>query len=352
MVRSILPVPLLALAALTMTGGAALASQPRKPVRVVPAPMSPLPPALIDDTLAIEGDDIAARKAYTRMTVEVLVNGQGPYRFVVDSGADSTVVGTRVARALKLPLGTPATLNGMTASARVDRVLIDELSLGSGIVRNLEAPVLREIDLGGDGMLGIDALVGQRLMMDFEKKLIKVEDASLPPPRMDGEIIVTARRRRGQLILTEVKAAGLALEAVVDTGSEITIGNLALRDKLIRNNRKKFETVAVTGVTGVTVDLEMAIIRELKLGSVTLQNVPMAFADVPPFAVFRLDRQPALLLGTDVLDTFRRISLDFKSRKVRFQLRKCGPTGVTLRTATVGIVTRLSTGNNEAVCKR
>ena len=101
-------------------------------------------------------------------------------------------------------------------------------------ISNLELPALREQDLGGEGMIGIDALVEQRLMMDFEKRVIKAEDARQPAKLLDGEIVVTARRRRGQLILTQVKAAGLPIEAVIDTGSEISIGNLALRDKLIR----------------------------------------------------------------------------------------------------------------------
>ncbi|HLL30679.1 MAG TPA: aspartyl protease family protein, partial [Allosphingosinicella sp.] len=132
-----------------------------------------------------------------------------------------------------------------------------------------------------------------------------------------------ARLRRGQLILTQVRAGGLALEAVVDTGSQITIGNSALRDKLVRRRPVRFETVTATGVTGTTVRLQLARIAELRLGSVLLRNVPMAFADVPPFEVFGLADKPALLLGTDLLETFRRISLDFRARKVRFQLRRC-----------------------------
>ena len=128
-----------------------------------------------------------------------------------------------------------------TDSARVDRVLVDELKLGQSIIRNLEIPALSEQDLGGEGMIGIDALVEQRLMLDFEKRVIKAEDARQPAQLMDGVIVVTARRRRGQLILTQVTAAGLPVEAVIDTGTEITIGNLALRDKLIRGNRKKFD---------------------------------------------------------------------------------------------------------------
>lgn len=323
----------------------------RKPVPVPPAPMPALPPAVIDNQLAIGGDDVSARKVRTRMTVEVRVNGRGPYQFVVDSGADTSVVGLGIARELQLPLGTPATLNAMTASARVDRVLVDELEVGPSTIRDLQVPALAERDLGGDGMIGIDALVRQRLMMDFEARTIKVEDAQRSLPRLPGEIVITARRQRGQLILTEVRAAGLPLEAVVDTGSEITIGNLALRDKLIRGNKDKFVPLEVTGVTGATIKVQLARIGELRLGSVTLRDVPIAFADLPPFKVFGLDQQPSLLLGTDLLNTFRRVSLDFRSRKVRFQLRRCKSTGVRINTSQTAYFTRLST-DNEEVCRR
>lgn len=324
-----------------------------KPVRVEPAPMPKLPPAVIDDALAIEGHDIEARKVRSRMTVNVQVNQSGPYRFVVDSGADSSVIGTQIARTLQLPAGRPATLNGMTGSSIVPRVLVDTLGLGPAQISDLELPVLHEADLGGEGMLGIDALGGQRLMLDFEKRTIVVQDASKPAPRMDGEIVVTARRKRGQLILTQAKANGRQVEAVIDTGSEITIGNKALRDYLIRRH-VKMETVGITGVTGVTMDLEIAPITEIRLGSVILRNVPIAFADVPPFEVFGLANEPALLLGTDLMEVFRRVSLDFKDRKVRFQLRRCKTSGFIVNTSSVNAgMSRLGVekGTTEA-CRR
>jgi len=322
-----------------------------KPIPVPPTRGLPLPPAVIDNQLAIGGEDINAKKIETRLTIEVFVNGRGPYRFLVDSGADSSVVGLRIARDLQLPLTTPVTLNSMTASALVQRVKVAELALGSSRILDLELPVLRETDLGGDGMLGIDMLVQQRLMMDFEKRVIKVEDARIPARMLDGEIVVTARRRRGQLILTEVTAAGRPVEAVVDTGSQITIGNLLLRDQLIRRNRDKFVDLEVIGVTGASMKIQLARIAELRLGKVTLRDVPMAFADVPPFHVFGLDKEPALLLGTDLLDTFRRISLDFRARKVRFQLRKCGTTGIVISTDS-SAMTRISSTPDGEVCRR
>src|SRR3954451_10820497 len=321
--------PLLAwaLAWSLIAGGTGAGAEPPKIGKPRPAPpsggaMAPLPPAVIDDTLAIGGDDVKAREEETRLSVDVRVNGRGPYSFIVDSGADTSAVGLRIARDLELPLGTPVVLNNMTDRNIVDRVKVAELSVGPSATRDLQLPALREQDLGGAGMIGIDALRRQRLMLDFEKRLIKVEDASKPVKILPGDIVVTARLQRGQLILTEVKVGGLSLDAVVDTGSEITIGNTALRDKLIRRHAK-LEKVSVIGVTGKALDMQIGHIAELRLGSVTLTDVPMAFADVPPFEVFGLSDRPALLLGTDLLENFRRISLDFRARKVRFQLRRC-----------------------------
>lgn len=312
--------------------------------------MPSLPPAELDDTLAIGGTEIDGKKIASRMTVNVHVNGTGPYRFVVDSGADTSVIGQRIANGLRLPMGRRVILNSITDSQIVDRVLVDELQLGPTKVVDLEVPVLRDRDLGAEGMLGLDALVEQRLMLDFEKRLITVDDGRTPLPRYDDMIVVTARLRKGQLILTQVTAGRQRLEAVVDTGSEITIGNTALRDKLLRRNPGLFTEIEVTGVTGTTAKLQIARIDRLKIGSVVLQDVPIAFADVPPFEVFGLADRPSLLLGTDVMENFRKVSLDFHKRKVRFQLRRCEATGLLLRTSTRH-ATRLST-DTPAACAR
>lgn len=320
-----------------------------------PQPMEPaarmpdLPPAVIDDALAIGGEDIEGRKLRSRMTVNVEVNGRGPYRFVVDSGADTSVVGQRLADALKLPPGSRVLLNGITDSSYVDRVHVDQLQVGPTSVYNLELPVLRELHLGAEGMIGLDALVEQRLLLDFEKRTISVDDADTASARLDGEIVVTARLKRGQLILTQVKAGKTQVDAVVDTGSEISIGNSKLRDELFKRYPEKFETIEIAGVTGVVSKLQLVRIPLLRLGPVRLENVPIAFADIPPFEVFGIADKPSLLLGTDLMENFRRISLDFRARKVRFQLRKCGSSAMRVSTSTG--FSRLSS-ENEAVCAR
>jgi predicted aspartyl protease len=343
---------LMAPAAAAATGAAAppAISKPR-PAPNTPPDVPPLPPAQFDPSLAIGGTDVKARKVETRLSVEVNINGHGPYRFIVDSGADSSAVGLSIAKQLELPLGTPAILNGTTARNLVDRVKVDSLVLGPTTIRDLQLPALREVDMGGEGMIGIDALVQQRLMMDFDKRVIKVEDARIPIKIMPGDIVIRARRQRGQLILAEVRASDQQLDAIIDTGTEVTVGNLRLRDKLLRKNRTAVRTLEVIGVTGETMKVQLAVIDELQLGPILLRDVPIAFADLPPFKLFGLADQPALLLGTDILENFRRVSLDFRARKIRFQLRRCSTEGVIISTDPDNF-SRLSAPNGTEGCSK
>ena len=261
---------ILALALAASAGSAAGAqaphiSKPRPAPRNTPN-MPSLPPAVIDNTLAIGGNDIKARQVETRMTVEVMVNGRGPYRFLVDSGADTSVVGLRLAQDLQLPLGTPVMLNGMTARNIVDRVKVGELSLGQTTISNLEVPALKEQDLGGDGMLGIDALVKQRLMIDFETLLIKVEDAA----RCRSTV---CRRRDRDHRAAPARPADPDRSArrrpAARSGDRHRVGNHDRQSRAAR--QAACATIATssgpsptTGVTGKTVDLEMAVIGELQ----------------------------------------------------------------------------------------
>ena len=114
----------------------------------------------------------------------------------------------------------------------------------------------------------------------------------------------------------------MKLDAVIDTGSEFTIGNSHLRDRLLRRGQR-FEPVKAIGVTGKEVVLQLARIPHLEIGRLRVSNLVVAFADLPPFEVFGLSDEPALLLGTDLLKAFRRVSLDFHARKIRFQPRIC-----------------------------
>jgi predicted aspartyl protease len=256
------------------------------------------------------------------MQVGVMVDGKGPFRFFVDSGADRSVIGFALAERLGLPAGPDVLLHSTGSAQKTHTVHIDTLQVGTSRIHDIAAPALPERFLGGDGMLGIDALIDQRLTIDFDKKNVVVQDTHARDTAAGpDEVVIVARRRKGQLILTQAYAARTRIAAVIDTGTEITVGNSALRAKLMRSNRAPVMTTTLISVTGDEVPADLLPVPEIRIGDLTLHNVLIAFSDMPPFKLFGLENEPAILLGSDILSSFRKVSLDFRRRKVRFTLR-------------------------------
>jgi predicted aspartyl protease len=286
-----------------------------------------IPPAEIDDNLNVEGDPMEAERRRSRLFIQAYVNDAGPYRFLVDSGADRSVVSTDMAAALGLPEAGQVMLQSMAGRSLVNTVRVDSLRMGESVARNLRVPALPAASIGADGLLGIDALATQRILLDYQRRRVTVQssDSAAKLDRLGGpnEIVVTARRRGGQLIITKVRADGLPLYAVIDSGSEVTLGNMLLAERLYRRRQLTDpQEIVMTSVTGETLTAQMGILPELRIGNLVLRGLPIAFADAGPFRLFGLDRRPALLLGADVLKVFRRVALDFGRRRVRFTLAR------------------------------
>lgn len=274
----------------------------------------PTPPA---ETLTTAPDFAA------RMTVEVMVNGEGPFPFVVDTGADRSGVSDTLARRLALPAGPTALLHDITGTSRVETARVARLGVGAREITNITAPVLLERYLGAMGLLGIDAVADQRVVIDFKADKMTVTPSAAPqePEEEEGAIVVKAKRRFGQLILVDASVGKDKVYVIVDTGAQNSIANSALRRRLLRARTPGSETTLVS-VTGGTALAEMSVIPEMRIGGLTVRGLPVAYSDVHTFRQFGIDRKPAMLLGMDMLRSFERISLDFPQKKVRFLLKE------------------------------
>ena len=289
----------------------------------MPAVVPLIPTATVDNSLEISGEEIDAEQKRNRLFIDVRINDAGPFRFLVDSGADRSVIGTGLAQRLQLPAGDIVRVQGMAGAATVGTVTIDRLLLGKSEIGPIRAPTFSERDLGAQGLIGIDALAEQRLLLDFDARTITVQDSRTAPVNEAGEIVVTARWKKGQWIITPASIGDQRISAVIDTGAEITVGNMALRRRLLgKRPPREGQMITLVSVTGQTLRAEAVMLPRIRIGGVFLDNVVVAFADAPPFALFGLDSQPALFLGSDLLKSFRRVSLDFRNRKVRFALRR------------------------------
>jgi predicted aspartyl protease len=254
-----------------------------------------------------------------RMTVPVSISGQGPFRFVVDTGAERTVISREVARELDLDPGATARVHSITEVSDIATVVIPRLVVGGRQVDGIEAPALEQRHLGAQGMLGVDSLQSQRVSFDFARRQMTVTPSKKREERWPSDtIVVKARSRFGHLILVDAAVDGQKVWVILDTGSEATIGNMALRRRLEQRSRiRDPRPVELVSITGGRSPAERATVKRIRVGGIDIFDFPVAFADAHPFRQLDLMDRPALLLGMDALRLFERVSVDFANRKVR-----------------------------------
>lgn len=271
-----------------------------------------------------KGIDIAV-DAGNRVTLPVMVNDKGPYSFFVDTGAQQTILSTELAEALALTAAGPVRIESMAGRYALETVTVAHIRFGGQVLRGLRTPVIRRQALGGVGLLGLDGLQGKRLSMDFRANRIEVrndaEPIERPPTDSDNVIVVRARRKTGQMILVDCEAGERPVQVILDTGAQLSIGNMALLRKL-RVDKLAGPPLPITliSVTGQAVAAQIAVVKMLRIGGTTIAGVPVAFLDAAPFSTLGLANRPAMLLGMQVLRLFDRIAIDFGRRRVDFLL--------------------------------
>jgi predicted aspartyl protease len=276
------------------------------------APTAPAgqPPGMVVNAAADESD---------RMTVPVKLNGFGPFPFVVDTGSNRSVVSDVLANQLNLPMSEVLRVHSATGVVSTGSVHVDTLSVGRRHISNVTAPVLTANNLGALGMLGIDAVADQRIVMDFRRRQmtlttgVRSEDSA-------GVIVVRARSKYGQLLLVDSWVEGIPLYVIIDTGGEMTIGNLTMRRMLAQRRSGYPEPIKVTSVTGETITADLSFLPKVRLGNIGMNNLQIAYADMYAFEQFGLQDKPSMLLGMSTLRLFERVSIDFPAREVRFNL--------------------------------
>jgi predicted aspartyl protease len=314
--------PLLALAA-----GAAVTPFLQGAAPQQPAPVATTPPAAPGDSDLLGFNDLASR-----MTVPVSIGTSGPYQFVIDTGAERTVVSRQLADTLKLAAGRRVRVTTMAGASEVGTFMLPELRVSRVAPDPIEAPSMDAINLGAPGMLGIDALKGHSVSIDFDKNLMEVRPSTRKGMNIGpDDIVIKAKNLYGQLIVTDARYRGRRISVVIDTGSPITIGNLALLRRV--KTEKSLGTIALLAVTGQYLSADYRVIDSLDIAGIGFHSVPIAFADALPFARFGLTDTPALMLGMDSLKLFRKVQIDFANREVRFTLPRSvvAPSPINLR---------------------
>jgi hypothetical protein len=257
-----------------------------------------------------------------RIVAPVMIDGSGPYPFIVDTGASYSSISPALVTTLKLSASEQAALevNGITGSAREPSTLVQTLAAGDLRLTNVRFPVVwAPLMAGADGILGVAGLTHDCIIVDFEWNRVSISRCSrLSVPVEAREI--PAFRLQGGLIAISAHIGRLELPAVIDTGSAHTLGNLPLREALYASAQS--DPAASTKVYGATPqiadgDLEPA--PSIRLGSLAISGGTIVYGDFHIFHVWGLTQRPAVIIGMDVLGTVARLGIDFGRPEIYLQ---------------------------------
>lgn len=290
---------------------------------------NPTPPSG-QDSASGETPSLAARTdSASHLTVPVLINGKGPFNFVVDTGAERSVIADSLAETLGLPQAHNVTVQGIINLVTVTSVHADVVSFGPFVRKNLLLPVLPRATLAADGFLGLDVIDGSRVTFDFKGHAVRIDQPRyyMAPDNPATTTRLNAEGRAGRLQIVDCVVDNVSCAAFIDTGAEVSVGNTALLERLKAQRKVAFDdrSIMLTGVTGGEMLGQVVPVSRIRLQDLSFTDGVLAIADVPDFDAWKLHTQPAVLIGMNYLRQFTSVSVDYRAKEIRFELSQVPP---------------------------
>jgi predicted aspartyl protease len=306
----------MAVVAMAVLAVASTALSAQQMPAAAPPPATPPPAVPLDEVkvMAPEPRYVAPtlRDRIGRIWAPVTIDGKGPLRLVLDTGASrSALTPTALAKLGMQPdLDRTVLLRGTTGSARVPTVRVGEVEIGDMLAERQTMVVVDDAFGGADGVLATTALrdrieiarsSGQRAPAGFTTLPMKLLDRHVP--------------------WVDATVGGVRVKAVIDTGAERTIGNLALRDALLAKRREVDpQDEGVIGVTGDIQDGRSVAAPPIQLDRIMVRRARVNFVDLHIFGRWRLRDEPAMLLGMDVIGVLDTVIIDYRRRELQLKL--------------------------------
>ena len=258
-----------------------------------------------------------------RIWAPVFINGKGPYRLVLDTGATRSAVIQHVVDDAALPLrAKPVRLRGVTGSAVVPAVHADTLAFGELVIENATLPIVADAFGGADGVLGAEGMKDKRIHIEFLKDRISiVRSHGATAPAGFSTVPFKYGANRGMRV--EVMVGPVRTTAVIDSGAQVTVGNLALRNALAR--RHGMQDPYDAAIIGVTEDVQQAArvrIPSIVAGELLVKNAEIMFSDLHIFEHWQLVSKPALIIGMDVLGALDTLVIDYRRNELQIRVRR------------------------------
>lgn len=266
---------------------------------------------------SVEAQDSSVAVAPLRMrglmpVVEVKLNGQGPFAFMIDTGAGMEAdIDTAVAERLQLGLNGRA-ING-DPSGENDREVatttIDSIEIGRANFRNVTAVVraqrITKDYPAVDGILGFALFADYLLTLDYPGMELRLAHAALPAAN-GADILNFEIENRIPVI--ELAIGKIRVRAHIDSGN--FVAGFILPQEIVEQLRLLSTPMTVGSARSVSnrIELKQLQLREpIRIGRFEYPQPTIAF--------------PALSdtnIGFQVLREYR-VTFDQKNRRVKFE---------------------------------
>jgi Aspartyl protease len=307
-------------AAVAPGGGTAPATAPAAAGEPHPAPAAQLPQVVVETN---EPRFVAPtrRDRIGRIWAPVMIDGKGPFRLALDTGASHSVIIPRTAQALGLSVpGAFTRVAGFTGSAVVPSVTVDRMQVGDIDISPYTLPIVPDVFGGADGVLGYETLSDKRIRADFGRDKLSIQRSHLERTPI-GFDRIPLRLIEGGLLVADIRVGGIHTKAVIDTGSQGSVGNLALLDALMRHRPANAQQAGVIGVTLVVQKGDDLPAPPIQMGALTIEGVHIVFGDMYLFQHWQMTDRPTMVLGMDLLGSFEVLILDYRTREMMVELR-------------------------------
>src|SRR5215475_1170867 len=278
--------------------------------------------------------------------IKLMVNGKGPLRFVVDTGASLSVISDTAAVSLGIrPVarGGNARAVGGTGSFPIIYGLLDSISIGEArieaipvYIRTIHTAPDTPVNERADGYIGLSVLANYAVTLDYQSKQMTLDRSPIreepvkpvaAKPGDDqpitGDLVsgfeVPIRSTSGGLASAETHLPNLKrpLNFIIDTGATTTvISKAAVQRHALDGLKIKGETIRVIGAAGIEDGVETLGLSALTVNGLKKNNSRAVILNLEAVNETSGFEQHGIL-GGDYLAHFR-VSLDL--RRYQFKL--------------------------------
>jgi len=271
-------------------------------------------------------------------TIEVTINGDGPFRFMIDTAASRTSIFNKTHARLKLTkTGEKKFVNGITASSFRPSRSLDTLGFAGHVFRNHTIIVLEDWKnndtLKIDGILGMD--VFSHMVFAFRHKKSRVKISRLPKFTKSNYRNWTKIQlgdnpypvEKFGLLFTYTKLGDSHIPTLLDTGSNFSAINwMSVGGNTIAKERRRLrEEWVIQGSIGKFKPRMRVKLKQTYIGGVKLRGHEFIVMNFDGFPVNDYGKYPLVIAGIDLFEG-RDFVLDFPGKNLYLAKKSRGIT--------------------------